>query len=70
MDGSAKINIPKEKLYGPSFSEASRRYQLEFTRFNYFLALLHHIEMLIRMNINFLNLSNNWLKEQDPVKQP
>ena len=53
MDGSAKINIAKEKLYGPFFSEASGRYQLEFTRSNYFLALFRQMEMLIHMNINF-----------------
>ena len=35
------------------FSEASRRYQLGFTRSNYFLALFRHMEMLIRININF-----------------
>ena len=34
-----------------------------------FLALFRHIKMFIRVNINFtsLNLSNNWLKEEDPV---
>ena len=54
MNGSAKINIAKEKLYGPFLSEASRRYQLGFTGSNYwFLALFRHMEMLIRMNINF-----------------
>ena len=53
MDGNAKLNIAKEKLYGPFFSEASRRYQIGFKGSNYVLALFRQMEMLICMNINF-----------------
>ena len=51
MDGNAKINIAKEKLF--SRKPPALMYQLGFMRSNYFLALFCHMEMLIGMNINF-----------------
>ena len=63
MDGSAKINKNFFLRSLPQVPGRVRAIQL-------FLALFRHMEMLIHMNQTSSNLSNNFLKEQDSVKQP